>query len=125
MLIQRYGGAVESSIRALENDPTSTPRKEAVAAELRHAGASRDSEIARLAGQLMQLIETGRIDPVERGRRRAGVYAISEVLGQHVNAVYRIRSSYPGANSLIITVFGVDGPATAASMLSNLSIGQR
>ena len=40
---------------------------------------------------------------MERGRRRAGVYAIIEVLGQHVNAVYRIRSSYPVENSQLLS----------------------
>ncbi len=103
-IIRKYGRQAKTSIEQLEQDPHSLPRQEAVAQELRSAGADQDIELQQLASKLTYIIENPMsrpgqtslipMDPVEQAQRQAGVRAVSQVMDRHITSVLAVRSNY-------------------------------
>ncbi|WP_290060608.1 hypothetical protein [Amycolatopsis solani] len=95
-IARRYGGQVARSVELLERHPESAQCREAVARELRNAGADRDPQLVALAEQLRVLVEDprGAEDPVEKVQRSSALGTIRQLLDGHIAQVLAVRSRH-------------------------------
>lgn len=104
----KYGGQVEASIEMLERHPDSPQCQQAVARELRNAGAGQDPQLVALAERLRGLVESPerallQSDRVERVRRSSALGVIGRVLDEHVGKVLSARASYSVEDTDLLT----------------------
>ncbi|MFJ7214671.1 hypothetical protein [Amycolatopsis sp. NPDC098790] len=97
-ITRRYGGQVARSVELLEQHPESAQCREAVARELRNAGADNDPRLLALAERLHALVEAPdralAEDPVERVQRSSALGAIRQMLDGHITQVLAVRARH-------------------------------